>query len=85
MDKMTFAQARQKLTEVSGGKYRSVSFEITEKDGRIIGTKCRVYIDGQSGHTAETFEKAFDSLDNYMNPKIITENDILNMEPGGLL
>lgn len=65
---MTFEQARKELNEISGGRYRSLYYNLTEHVGGKPTQKCSVYVD--SGHRSEehfTWEAALDDMRQLLN------------------
>ena len=76
---MTFLEAKAKLAELAKDKHYSLQYQLSTfpsfKDfpsweESTVG----VYIDGTKWHSAKTWEEAFNSLDNQLNPP--TEVDL---------
>lgn len=59
---MKFTEARKKLAEMAPGKFRSLSFEITEYAQGNIETECYLYVDPQISSRAPTWDRAFEML-----------------------
>ena len=60
---MKLLEARAKLKELSGGKYRNLAYSLTEHRDREVGISCTVYVDGQEHHTGETWEEALQEME----------------------
>ena len=60
---MTFQEARNKLMEISGGKFRAMYYQLTEYGDGRTSADCRVYIDGANNPTSfgiPTWQEAID-------------------------
>ena len=73
---MTFKQAEQSMRRIAKGRYHSILFELTTDQRGNQRTECRVYLDPSLAGTGPTWAKAFEALDNEMNPKPIPVEQI---------
>jgi hypothetical protein len=68
---MTFQEAKEKLAQVSGGKYRALYYELITSDDGVEQAECRLYVHSGITHEAKpTWAEAFAALDAAMNPAI---------------
>ncbi|MBA7559110.1 hypothetical protein ES708_00723 [subsurface metagenome] len=66
---MRFGQAKKKLAEIANGKYRSLRYEkVTHSDGEEV-TECSIYIDGETYHSGNTWERTFAVREAFLKPK----------------
>ena len=66
---MTFETARKNLAKLADGKFRSISYELTEFSSGKAEVSCTVYIDGFNHFFAPTWEGALNKLKQAMEPK----------------
>jgi len=76
---MTFLEAKVKLAEIAKDKHYSLQYQLSsyppfQEFPRHEEANVGVYIDGTKWHSAKTWEEAFNSLDNQLNPP--TEVDL---------
>ncbi len=65
---MNFKEAKDKLKKLAKGEYHSIKYEITEYNGGELRQECSVYIAGRGWCEERTWELAFKSLRNEINP-----------------
>lgn len=73
---MNFKEAHAKLQEVSKGRYNSIGYVITTATGGALSQSCIVYVDGNTHHSAPTWDAAFAKLKESMGNSAISSNDI---------
>lgn len=81
---MTFKQAQKQLKKIAAGRYHAIKFSLTTYNIDCGGNnvECGVYIDGYGHHSGVTWEAAFESLTEEMNPpNVETEAELLKMAP----
>jgi hypothetical protein len=79
-DKKYLLYPRAKLLKIAAGRYCSMKFGLTLKDGKPVDTDCWLYVESgySSGAFTTTWEMAFESLDRMMNlkPKKLEEEPV---------
>jgi len=66
---MTFQEAKDRLAQISGGRYRALYYTLTIGVDGSERAACRLYIDaGVSHDETRTWEAAFAALEEEMNP-----------------
>jgi hypothetical protein len=75
---MTFQEARAKLAEISGGKYRALYYELVEHTDGSTEARCRVYVAGEiNGSNFSTWQEA---IDNHIKAQLPIKNaDVADM------
>jgi hypothetical protein len=67
---MKFQEAREKLKEMVGDKYRYIGFRLTEwNENNVDQTDCELYVADYGLFSAPTWEKVFEKLENAMSRK----------------
>lgn len=59
---MKFVTAKSKLIEMADGKYSSMSYEVTNYSTGRTGVECKVYIEGHTHYTGESWQEALGKL-----------------------
>ena len=75
---MTFEEARAELKEISGGRYRSLNYNVTEEGDQILIVECRCYVDPAISEEKPTWREALDGIKERLAPtpeKTITANE----------
>jgi hypothetical protein len=70
---MTFQEARAKLTEISGGKYRSMYYQFTERFDGKTEAACRVYVEG-TVHVLKEYKTWQEAIDAHIKAQITVDN-----------
>ena len=70
---MTFLEAKAKLAEIAKDRHHSLQYTLCTHGQyknlpRTEEPKCGVYIDGYAWHSARTWDEAFKTLTEQMNP-----------------
>ena len=78
---MTFQEARARLTEISGGRYRSMYYQLTETGSGKHEAACRVYIENTTHVMREypTWQEAIDAHIKAQVPPAVTVADVAEM------
>jgi hypothetical protein len=81
---MTFQEARAKLTEISGGKFRAMYYSLVESDGFNPYAECRVYIACANNPVGvfSTWEQAIDAHIKAQLPVESKSADVAEMPEG---
>lgn len=70
---MNFKEARAKLKEISGGRYRSLSYEVTDPVEGTPEIRCSVYIDGFNYQKGKTWEEALMKMKQEIEDSVIDD------------
>jgi hypothetical protein len=74
---MNFQEAIKKLSKLANGKYNSLSYDITQFSRHSsYQQRCTVYVDGYSHYSGNTWEQAFEKLEEALNPHQLSIEDI---------
>lgn len=60
---MNFKNAKKKLEKIAKGKYHTLDYEITDYGNGNVAQQCQIYIDGLKHFKGETWELAFNALE----------------------
>ena len=74
---MTFDEARKEFAKICPGRYRSMSYELTEHSDGTAEQTCRLYTDaGISPKSRATWREAVDAMRELLNPSAKPEQEI---------
>ena len=65
---MTFEDARQEVKDMSGNRYRSLYYEVTENETGVVSIQCRVYVDSGMSSVGATWRAALDGMKKLLSP-----------------
>jgi len=66
---MKMFEARAKLEELAGGKYRNLTYSVTDNHVGEVSFECTVYIDGEGHHHGETWEESLQKMEFSIYPE----------------